>query len=138
MPEPYYATAKELQEALEVSAEVLPDQQAVGLIETAEDLIDDRLGNRPINEETGRKVLPADEDAWRVEKLRKATLEVAKVLFEDPGVERRQRVRSVTGDVSTSGGFGSVFGERFEALLTASGLRRNTARMSGGGRRRRR
>lgn len=138
MAEPIYATAEELQKALGVNADILPDAEAVTLIETAEDLVDDRLGNRPIDEGTGRKVVPADEDTWRVKKLAQATIEVAKVLYEDPGVERRQRVRSVSGDISTSGAYGSPFGERFAALLTASGLRCNTARMSGGGRRVRR
>jgi len=122
MAEPIYATAKELQDALGVTEEMLPDAEAISLLEAAEDLVDDRLGNRPIDEDTGRRVVPSDEDTWRARKLAQATLEVAKVLFSDPGVETRQRARSVSGDVSTSGPYGSPYGERFESLLSASGL----------------
>lgn len=122
MAEPVYTSASALREKLEVTAEVLSDDEALNLIETAEDLIDERLGARPIDEDTGRKVVPADEDAWRVEKLAKATLEVAAVIFRDPGVESRQRVRSVSGDVSTSSPYGYAYGERAQALINASGL----------------
>lgn len=131
MAEPYYTTAAALRKALgELSAEVLPDADAIDLIERAEDLVDDRLGNRPIDEDTGRKVVPADEDTWRVEKLAKATLEIAGVLYRDPGVESRQRVRSVSGDVSTSSPYGPAYGERAESLLSASGLAVRFARAS--------
>jgi hypothetical protein len=123
VPEPYYATAGQLREALGgLSEELLPDAEADDLIERAEDLIDERLGNRPVDPDTGRKVVAADEDAWRVEKLAKATAEVAAVLYRDPGVESRQRQRSVSGDVATSGPYGPNFGERAEILLSQSGL----------------
>lgn len=136
MAEPYYATVEELRVKLGVDKAMLPDEEAVDLIEIAEDLIDARLGVRPVDETTGRKVVPDDEDAWRIEKLAKATVEIAKAVFEDPGVESRQRARYISGDVSTNGFYGPAFGERAATLLNASGLQRNTARMSGGGRRR--
>ena len=138
MPEPYYATADALRAKLKLGEEVLPDEEAVELLVEAEDLIDERLGVRPINEETGRKVDVEDETikAWRLEKLAGATIEVAAVIFSDPGVTSRQRARFSSGDVSVSGFYGPAFGERFSALLNQSGLAVNTARMSGGSRRR--
>ncbi len=140
MPEPYYATADELRAKLKVSDEVLPDEEAIELLIEAEDLVDERLGVRPINEETGRKVDVEDEsiNPWRLEKLAGGTVEVAAVIFSDPGVVSRQRARFSSGDVSVSGFYGPAFGERAEALLNQSGLRVNTARVSGGRRRRRR
>lgn len=130
MAEPYYTTAEELRKFLSVDKEVLPDAEAIDLIERAEDLIDDQLGNRGVDEDTGRKVVPAEEDTWRAEKLAKATLEVAGVLYRDPGVESRQRVRSVSGDISTSSPYGPAYGERAQALLSASGLAVRFARAS--------
>jgi hypothetical protein len=126
MAEPYYATAVELRSALGgLSEEVLPDADATKLIVEAEDLVDERLANRPIDTDTGRKVKLADydgDDAWRLRKLAEATLEVASVIFADPDVARRQRVRSTSGDVSTSSPYGPAYGERAQALLNASGL----------------
>lgn len=128
--EPYYTTPEALRAALDIlDPEVLPDEEATTLIETAEDLVDDDLGNRPVDETTGRRVVLADEAPWRLDKLSKATIEVAKVLYEDPGVERRQRHSSVSGDVATSGPYGSPFGQRYVSLLSASGLRVRFARM---------
>ena len=132
MAEPVYTTADDLRAALgDLPKEVLPDAEAYDLIERAEDLIDERLGNRAIDEETGRKVKLADyaDEPWRADKLAKATLEVAAVIFRDPGVESRQRVRSVSGDVSTSSPYGPAFGERAQALLTASGFAQPFARV---------
>lgn len=122
MAEPYYATADELRAKLKVNAEVLPDEEAVELLEIAEDLIDDRLANRTVDDVTGRKVVPADEDDWRIDKLAKATVEVAANVWRDPGIESRQRARSTSGDVSISGVYGPAYGERAQALLNASKL----------------
>lgn len=133
-----YATPADLRKALKVDAQMLSDDDALETLLIACDLIDERLGIRPIDEETGRKVVLADEEAWRARKLVEATLEVAKVIYNDPGVEARQRARFASGDVSVSGFFGPAFGERAEALLNQSGLRVNTARMRGSGRRWRR
>lgn len=130
MPEPYYATADELRSKLSMTAEIVPDEDAIELIEEAEDVIDDALGNRQVDEDTGRKVVTAEEDAWRVAKLAKATLEVATVIFNDPDVLRRQRHRSVSGDVATSGPYGPAFGQRAASLLAASGLAVPFARAS--------
>jgi hypothetical protein len=139
MPEPYYASADDLRARLNVSEEMLPDEESVKLLSAAETLVDERLGNWPVNEETGRKIDVEDESIkpWRLEKLAGATVEVAAVIFEDPGVVSRQRARFSSGDVSVSGFYGPAFGELGAALLNQSGLVRNTARMSGGSRRRR-
>lgn len=133
--EPYYATIEELREKVKVEEAMLPDDEATQILTEAEDLTDERLGVRPIDEDTGRKVVPAEEDAWRIAKLRDATLEVAAVIFRDPDVASRQRARYTSGDVSVSGFYGAAFGERADALLNQSGLRANRARMSGGRRR---
>lgn len=134
MAEPHYATADQLRTKVKADKAMLPDDEAIELLTEAEDLIDERLGVRPVDSETGRKVVIADysDETWRTDKLRDATLSVAKTLFEDPGVAERQRARYISGDVSANGFFGSVFGERVEALINQSGLRVNTARMSGG------
>jgi hypothetical protein len=138
MAEPYYATADALRVKLKLTEEVLPDDEAIELLVEAEDLIDERLGVRPINEDTGRKVDVEDSSikSWRLEKLAGATVEVAAVIFSDPGITSRQRARFSSGDVSVSGFYGPAFGERSAALLNQSGLAVNTARMSGGSRRR--
>lgn len=132
MPEPYYTTAEALRAKLGVSEPMLSDEEAVGLIEDAEDLVDDQLGNRLVDPDTGRKVVPADEDDWRIVKLGKATLVVAKLLFEDPGGAERQRFRSVSGDISTSSPYGSPYGDHFDSLLAASGLAVRFARVGRG------
>lgn len=131
MAEPYYATAEALRKKLSVTAEILPDSEAIEIIEEAEDLIDERLGVRPVDEDTGRKVVPAEETEWRVAKLAKATVEVAVVLYRDPDAARRQRHRSESGEVSTSGPYGPAYGQRAAALLQQSGLARPWA-MAGG------
>lgn len=134
MAEPYYATEDELRRKLGVTRDVLPDDEATELLAIAEDLIDERLGVREIDEDTGRKVDVSDDtdiDAWRLAKLGGATLEIAAAVYNDPGVESRQRARFSSGDVSVSGFYGPAFGERCAALLNQSGLRVNRARMSG-------
>jgi hypothetical protein len=122
-PEPFYATAVELRDALSIADEsVLSDDAAAKLLEEAEDLVDDRLGPWRIDAESGRKIVVAEVEPWQAKKLAQATLEVAKVIFSDPGIASRQRLRSVSGDVATSGPYGPAYGERFEVLLSASGL----------------
>lgn len=135
-PNTSYATATELRAKLKVTAEMLPDTEAAELIVIAEDLIDERLGVRPIMAETGRKVAVADIEGWRAAKLAGATVEIAAAIFSDPGMQSRQRARFSSGDVSVSGFYGPAYGEHAAALLNQSGLVRNTARMSGGTRRR--
>jgi hypothetical protein len=136
-PGALYATAGELRNALNLTSDVLSNAEANSILASACDLIDERLGARCIDPDSGRKVIPADEDDWRIAKLRDATVEVATNLFRDPTVASRQRARFTSGDVSVSGPYGPAFGERAEALLVASGLRVNTARMSVGHPRRR-
>src|SRR5262249_51220348 len=98
---PLYATPEDLPAKLKGNEEVLPDDEAAEILDTACDLIDDRLGARPIDEETGRKVdvTEYEDEPWRLVKLAKATIEVAVNLYNDPGVESRQRMKSVSGDI---------------------------------------
>lgn len=146
-PGPLYAAPTGLRTFLGTNEDVLSDSEANVVLGKACDLIDERIGNRPIIEATGRKI-PMGEEAeervgegfeeWRLKKLAEATIEIAARIFSDPGVESRQRARFETGDVSASGFYGPAFGERASALLNQSGLVVNTARMSGGNRRFRR
>lgn len=121
---PTYVTAAELR--LEVGDEIDTDR-AQRLILDAEDLIDELLGVRPVNETTGRKVVAADVDGWRFTKLKRATLKLAVRLYREPGLTGRLW-RSVSGpDFSFSGPLsGTEFGSDVEAVLNQSGLRRTT------------
>lgn len=135
---PTYATAADLRAEYtpELSADQLPDAEANRLIEQAEDLIDDALGARTIDTDTGRKVRfgDFDEGDWRLEKLRDATAALAKRISEEPDLLSRERFGSVSGEVSLSSPRGSRYGARVEALLNASGLRRLTATATAGNR----
>jgi hypothetical protein len=133
---PLYATVEGLRSKLGLTAEVLDDDEATEVLTTACVLVDERLGNRQVDPETGRKVDPEAIEQWQAEKLAAATLELAKLLFEDPGLASRQRARFISGDVSVNGLYGPAYGELFAALLNQSGLVVNTARMSGGRRHR--
>lgn len=125
MAEPYYCTAVELRDHLSVSDVTLPDARALQLIEDAEDVIDDLLGARTVDEASGRKVVQADVDAWRFTKLKRATLKVAGQLYAKPDLLTARRWRSESGpDFAVSGPLGSVLGEDVELALNQSGLRR--------------
>lgn len=125
MAEPYYCTANELRDHLSVSEVTLGDARAISLIEDAEDVIDDMLGVRTVDSETGRKVVPDQVDAWRFLKLKRATLKVAGQLYSKPGMLTDRRWETQEGpDFKVSGPVGSLFGTDVEMALNQSGLRR--------------
>lgn len=128
MPAPYYTTVALVRTELGVDSTVLPDADALALIADAEDMIDEMLGLRSVDETTGRKVVQADEDAWRWTKLGRATVKLCRVLYENPALLTEQTFASVGGpEVSTSTPFGSPFGRQVIALLDQSGLSRLAA-----------
>lgn len=125
MAEPYYCTVSELRDHLSVSQAVLDDTHATSLIEDAEDVVDDMLGARTVDSDTGRKVVEADVDAWRFAKLKRATLRVAAMLYQQPKLLTTRRWETEEGpDFKVSGPLGSMFGSDVEMALNQSGLRR--------------
>jgi len=115
----------------EITVEVLDAEAAERLIEKAEDLIDELLGARSVDDLTGRKVDPDALIEWRAVKLERATNLAAKFLFQNPDWELEQRYTSVGGDQSVAGPYGSPF-PGVMALLNASGLRQLTTRATSG------
>lgn len=122
-----YTSPTDLRAELGVSSTVLDDAAATKLIVDAEDLIDELLGVRVVDETTGRKVVQSEVDGWRWTKLSRATVKLAARLHKEPGLTGRLW-RSVSGpDFSFSGPLsGTEFGPLVEALLNQSGLRRLT------------
>lgn len=118
-----YTDADSLRAALDVEESVLSDDAAAALADTAEDLIDDMLGARVVNVDTGRKVDPGSLADWQASKLERATNVLAKFLYLNPNWEIEQRAVSAGADVPVSGPYGSPF-PRVTALLDASQLRR--------------
>jgi hypothetical protein len=134
-PVTVYTTLASAREALGVETSVLSDDALAVLVSTAEDLIDDMLGARVIDIETGRKVDPHSIADWQLVKLSDATNLLAKFLYRNPNWELEQRASSAGSDVPVSGPYGSPF-PRVTALLDASRLRRlTTVANSGVGRR---
>lgn len=127
--DPYYTTPDEVREVTGIAEAILDDAEAERLILTAEDLIDAMLGARPVDYDTGRKVLYADADEMQWEKLERATCLLVGFLFRNPGWEMEQRFLSTSGDVSLSSPASSPF-PQVTILLDQSGLRRLTARAS--------
>lgn len=133
MAEPVYTTITALRTETATDATSLPDAQATRLITTAENLIDQALGARWVDEATGRKVVQADIDAWRWNKLSDATTYLAARLYAHPEL-LDQRFSSVRGpDFAVSGPTGpGLITNEIDALLNASGLRRLGGRARGG------
>jgi hypothetical protein len=132
---PTYATAADLRGEYvpALTDEQMSDAEANRLLEQAEDLIDDALGARPIDTDTGRKVRLSDfdENDWRIGKLTSATAALARRISENPSLLSDPLYDTTTGEVTLSGPRGSRFGARVEALLNATGLRRLTTTASG-------
>lgn len=118
---------------LAISATILPDAAAIRLIAKAENLIDQQLGARWVDENTGRKVVQADVDGWRWQKLADATTYLAARIYTHPDL-LEQRFTSLSGpDFSHSGPIGpGLITNEIDALLNASGLRRLGGRARGG------
>lgn len=126
MAEPYYTTEAALETELGTT---LDTPVAVALIQDAEDLIDELLGGRPVDETTGRKVVEADVDSWQWDKLERATLKLAAAIYSDATINSGAVYDSESGpDFSRSGRLtastlAGVVGRRVMALLNQSGLR---------------
>ena len=137
MPGPYYCTNNDLRAELAVDNTVLPDVRAARLIADAEDIADSLLGAWPVDETTGRKIVPAKVEGWQADKLARFTVTLAARLYREPGTVdvRRWRSESVP-DFSVAGPVGGVLSPALLGLLDGSGLRRLAvrARPSGGGR----
>lgn len=126
-----YTTPHELRTELTVDATVLTDEDANQLIATAEDLIDEDLGARPVDIVTGRKVIRDQVEVWQWTKLARATVKLAALLYRKPDL-LAQRYTSVRGpDFAFSGPVGSRFGDEVDAPLNQSGLRRLTTTVAG-------
>lgn len=122
-----YSTPGDVREELGLTSTQLTDAAAAKLIAAAEILIDEALGARPVDEDTGRKVDPAAVEAWRWAKLQRASTLLAAEIHRRPEIRRGQRWRSVSGpQFSFSGPAGSELPDEVEALLNQSGLRRLT------------
>lgn len=126
MAEPYYTTAANLNTELDTT---LDGARAVALIQDAEDLIDELLGFWPIDEDTGRKIVEDQVEAWQWEKLGRATLKLAAKLYRQPELVDGLQYKSISGpDFSFSGPVGSALGRQIIGLLNDSDLRRLTGR----------
>ena len=88
-----YTTEDAVRSLLNVSSLVLSDEAAGVLIDDASDLIDEALGARPVDPDTGRKVVEADVETWQWVKLGKATAKLAAQIYRDPSVATGQRWR---------------------------------------------
>lgn len=119
---PTYATAEQVRTELGFSSAELPDAEANRLLGYAEDRIDSLLGDRTVDEDTGRRIVVADEDSWRVEKLATATARLAARFHDEPELIHDRRFASESGEISASGPLGDVFGPAVTDPLTASGL----------------
>lgn len=85
------------------------------------------LGARPVDSESGRKVVEADVDSWRFIKLKRATLKVAARMYRDPKLLDSRRWQTQEGpDFKVSGPLGPLFGHDVELALDQSGLARLT------------
>lgn len=139
MAEPIYATASALRTALGVNSTTLSDGTATALLIDAEDAIDGMLGGRMIDPATGRRVVPAAVATWQADKLSRATVKVAALMYGNPtlreGTEQRYR-REKGPDFEVEDPIGrsvSPWGSAVDTLIESSGLAQTTAKVSGGG-----
>lgn len=133
MAEPVYTTPDAVRAELGIDDTVLTDPAATRLIGTAETLIDEQLGSWWVDEDSGRKIVQTDVDAWRWSKLSDATTYLAARLYEHPEVLEQQYASLSGPDFARSGPIGSaVFTAEITALLNASGLRRPGGRARSG------
>lgn len=128
---PFYATASQLRDELDIDEAQLSNAQADRVLNDAEDLIDHLLGARSVDDTTGRKVVSADVESWQFTKLARATVKLAARLTRDPTLNERFYATISGPDFSRSGPLGSPWGEDVEALLNASGLRQLTTIVGG-------
>lgn len=124
MAEPYYTTATAVRTELNVNSTTLPDADAISLIQTAEDLVDELIGARAIDTISGRKVAQADVESWQWTKLGRATTLMAAAIYDDPSLKRGREWYTVSGpDFRVSRPLGSEIPRHVEVVLNQSGLR---------------
>lgn len=128
-----YCTVEQLRDELGDVTLTVSDAQALAVIETACDLIDEELGARTPDTTTGRKVTESDVEAWQWAKLTRATIKLAAALHLKPDLAVAQQWKRVSGpDFTFEGRVGSSFGPTVGVLLNQTGLRRLTTTMSRG------
>lgn len=99
-----YASPDDLRDALGVDDTALPDSAAEDILEDASDWVDSRLGARPVDPVTGRKVTEVEVQPWQWAKVVRATVKVAGKLYREPDTFTRPVYDSVSGpDFSMSG-----------------------------------
>lgn len=131
-----YATPEDLRDFLGLDSGALDDAAAEVVLEDAEDAIDRLIGAAGVDTVTGRKVTLAGVQAWRVAKLKRATLTIARVLHADPSALQSRPGQNVKGpdfEVSTSvvasvSPAGTEALRRAAALLDTAYFRRLTVR----------
>ena len=129
-----YATLDDLRADPDVADDLAADVGEARIAD-AEDLIDRILGYYGTDPNTGRKLIPADLEAWRADKLKRATLKVAVTLVGDPGALLPPVAQTIQGPVFTltnvTGNMkpaGTSAVRAAVALLDQANLRRLTAR----------
>lgn len=128
-----YTTPEAVRSLLNVNSIVLSDERAGVLIDDASDLIDEALGARPVDPDTGRKVVEADVESWQWVKLGKACAKLAAQIYRDPAVAsghrwRRQKGPDFEVEDPIGPGQGLLGGLPVQTLLNQSGLRRRFGR----------
>lgn len=140
-PHGTYTTPRALRLELNMAeddTDTLSDAAATKLILDAEDAIDAMLGVGYlwVDEDTGRKVVEADVEAWQWSKLDRSTAKMAAAIYRSPTMLGGQQYDKITGpDFSREGLRGSAVGSQITALLDDSRLRRLTSRAGNGGQR---
>lgn len=125
--EPYYCTIEQVRDALGVDRVALSDAAALDLILTAEDLIDQELGARYIDHDSGRRVAERYVRPWQWSKLTRATIKLATLVYAKPDLALGLAWTRVKGpDFEFEGPLGKTTGAQVTALLDQSGLRRLT------------
>jgi predicted transcriptional regulator len=120
-----YTTPGAVREELGVDSSVLTNSAATRLIVDAEDVIDSMLGSWWADENTGRKVTPADVEQWQAAKLDRATAKMATAIYRNPKLITGQQYNRIKGpDFEREGPTGAVIGSAIVTLLDDSGLRR--------------
>lgn len=129
----HYTNPTALRAELGLEVAELPDEEAWPLIVDAEDLIDEELGARLVDQTTGRKVVQDQVQAWQWDKLGRATAKLAAALRASPELAVGQRWQRVRGpDFETEGPLGPTHGPTVGAILSQTGLRRLTTSMARG------
>lgn len=121
----HYVTRQEVRVELGLDPDdvaALSDAAADRLIRLAESVIEQALGPYPTDVTLGLKIVEADVDAWRYERLKGAVLSLAARIHTQPSL-LSPRYQSVSGpSFSYSGPIGPVLGDEISAQLNGTGL----------------